>query len=117
LIFCLFSVILRYTGDAPSKKSHPITTQINEILSTIGRCPPLADELYVQLIKQTTSNKSDRVDACMKVDYSYSPVTKLSGEYLQVWRLLSIVTAYVDCSDTLRPYLMKYLMVREAESA
>ena len=67
---------------------------MNELLANVGRHSALVDECYVQLIKQTTSNKSDRPDGPMRV-----------------WRLLSIVTAYVDCSDTLRPYLMKYLTV------
>lgn len=40
-------------------------------------------------MKQTTSNKSD---SCQRG-----------------WRLLSIVAAYFTCSDTLKPFLLKYL--------
>lgn len=49
----------------------------------------LRDEVYCQLMKQTTSNKTD---SCQRG-----------------WRLLSIVAAYFMCSETLRPFLLKYL--------
>ena len=49
----------------------------------------LRDEIYCQLMKQTTSNKTE---SCQRG-----------------WRLLSIVAAYFMCSDVLRPFLLKYL--------
>lgn len=54
--------------------------------------PEIRDEVYCQLAKQTTSNRS------MK------PKSAIMG-----WRLFSIVGAYCDCSEVLRPYLFKYL--------
>lgn len=52
----------------------------------------MRDEVYCQLMKQTTSNKSPKLDSCQRG-----------------WRLFSIVAAYFKCSETLRPYLFKYL--------
>lgn len=52
----------------------------------------LRDELYCQVMKQTTSNKSSIPDSCQRG-----------------WRLFSIIAAYFTCSDILRPYLFKYL--------
>ena len=52
----------------------------------------LRDEVYCQLMKQTTNNKSPNPDSCQRG-----------------WRLFSIVAAYFTCSEALRPYLTKYL--------
>jgi hypothetical protein len=52
----------------------------------------LRDEVYCQLMKQTTNNKSMKPDSCQRG-----------------WRLFSIVAAYFVCSETLKPYLFKYL--------
>ena len=43
-------------------------------------------------MRQTTSNRSAREDSCARG-----------------WRLLGLVAAFFACSDTLRPYLEKYL--------
>jgi myosin XV len=47
--------------------------------------PELRDEVYCQLMKQTTSNRSQAPDSCQRA-----------------WRLMSILAAYFTCSDTLR---------------
>jgi myosin-15 len=52
----------------------------------------LCDEIYCQLIKQTTNNKSAKADSCMKG-----------------WRLMSILSAYFKPSDAFKPYLLKYV--------
>lgn len=52
----------------------------------------LRDEVFCQLMKQTTNNKSQHPDSCQRG-----------------WRLFSIVAAYFTCSDHLKPYLTKYL--------
>lgn len=52
----------------------------------------LRDEVYCQLMKQTTNNKSPNPDSCQRG-----------------WRIFSIVAAYFTCSDGLKPYLTKYL--------
>lgn len=52
----------------------------------------LRDEVYCQLMKQTTSNRSTVTDSVQRA-----------------WRLLSILTAYFGCSEELEPYLMEHL--------
>lgn len=52
----------------------------------------LRDEIYCQLMKQTTNNKSPNPDSCQRG-----------------WRIFSIIAAYFTCSEGLRPYLTKYL--------
>ncbi|KXJ76518.1 hypothetical protein RP20_CCG009528 [Aedes albopictus] len=52
----------------------------------------LRDEVYCQLIKQTTANRSACPESAQRA-----------------WRLLSILAAYFGCSDALRPYLIEHL--------
>ncbi|XP_022668747.1 unconventional myosin-XV-like isoform X2 [Varroa destructor] len=87
-----FIQIMRYMGDYPMAKGLLEVDCVYSILSTLHKYPMLHDEVYCQLIKQCTSNKSSKLDSCQKG-----------------WRLLSIVTAYFDCSDNLRPYLFHFL--------
>lgn len=52
----------------------------------------LRDEVYCQLMKQTTANRSSFPDSSQRA-----------------WRLLSILAAYFGCSDSLKPYLIEHL--------
>lgn len=52
----------------------------------------LRDEVYCQLMKQTTHNRSPNPESSQRA-----------------WRLLSILAAYFGCSDALRPYLAEHL--------
>lgn len=52
----------------------------------------LRDEVYCQLMKQTTNNKSPHPESCQRA-----------------WRLLSVVAAYFACSDVLLPFLTEHL--------
>lgn len=52
----------------------------------------LRDEVYCQLMKQTTTNRSPNPESVQRA-----------------WRLMSILAAYFSCSDALRPYLMEHL--------
>lgn len=52
----------------------------------------LRDEVYCQLMKQTTANRSPNPDSSQRA-----------------WRLLSILAAYFGCSDALKPYLLEHL--------
>lgn len=58
----------------------------------MGRPLPLGltDEVYCQIMKQTTNNTNQK-----------------SAQ--RGWRLFTILAAYFTCSDTLKPYLFKYL--------
>lgn len=65
------------------------------IFSTPQHCHKhltLRDEVYCQLIKQTTANRSACPESAQRA-----------------WRLLSILAAYFGCSDALRPYLIEHL--------
>ncbi|XP_039291022.1 unconventional myosin-XV [Nilaparvata lugens] len=84
-----FECAMRYMGDLPTT---PDLTEVKCVYTILMHChkhEPLRDEVYCQLMKQTTSNKNE---SCQRG-----------------WRLLSIVAAYFTCSDTLRPFLLKYL--------
>ncbi|KAI1732084.1 myTH4 domain-containing protein [Ditylenchus destructor] len=87
-----FLCIMRYMGDEGLKRGQSYTDCIYELLSLCHRYVPLRDEIYCQLVKQVTSNKSQNPDSLVRG-----------------WRLISIVTAYFACSETMRPYLVKYL--------
>ena len=52
----------------------------------------LRDEVYCQLMKQTTANRSTFADSSQRA-----------------WRLLSILAAYFGCSEALKPYLIEHL--------
>lgn len=52
----------------------------------------LRDEVYCQLMKQTTANRSQCTDSSQRA-----------------WRLLSVLAAYFGCSDALKPYLLEHL--------
>ncbi|CAB4070030.1 unnamed protein product [Lepeophtheirus salmonis] len=65
---------------------------VNTILMYCHKLESIRDEVYCQIMKQTTNNKSMSKDSCQKG-----------------WRLFTIIAAYFSCSEILRPYLFKYL--------
>lgn len=84
---------MRYMGDYPLAKSGQKEIDcVYLVLQTLHHQPQLIDEVYCQLMKQTTNNKSSLADSCQKG-----------------WRLMTILCAYYKASDKLRPYLFKYL--------
>ncbi|KAL3238861.1 hypothetical protein MRX96_021884 [Rhipicephalus microplus] len=87
-----FLSIMRYMGDYPMSKNQSEVDCVYSILVSCHKIPALRDEVYCQIIKQTTSNKSSKPDSCQRG-----------------WRLFSIVAAYFDCSENLKPYLFKFL--------
>ncbi|XP_076381481.1 unconventional myosin 10A isoform X2 [Megalopta genalis] len=87
-----FLCLMRYMGDQPLP---PDTSEVKCVYTILMHChkyEQLRDEVYCQLMKQTTNNKSPNPDSCQRG-----------------WRIFSIVAAYFTCSDGLRPYLTKYL--------
>ncbi|KAK1130085.1 hypothetical protein K0M31_019769 [Melipona bicolor] len=87
-----FLCLMRYMGDQPLP---PDTSEVKCVYTILMHCHKyelLRDEVYCQLMKQTTNNKSPNPDSCQRG-----------------WRIFSIVAAYFTCSDGLRPYLIKYL--------
>ncbi|KAJ8922959.1 hypothetical protein NQ315_001505 [Exocentrus adspersus] len=87
-----FDCILRYCGDLPLTPDMSEVKCVYTVLMHCHKYAQLRDEVYCQLMKQTTSNKSDQPESCQRA-----------------WRLLSIVAAYFACSDNLLPFLMEHL--------
>ncbi|XP_076680726.1 unconventional myosin 10A isoform X1 [Andrena cerasifolii] len=87
-----FLCLMMYMGDQPLP---PDSSEVKCVYTVLMHCHEyelLRDEVYCQLMKQTTNNKSPNPDSCQRG-----------------WRIFSIVAAYFACSDGLRPYLTKYL--------
>ncbi|XP_064096637.1 unconventional myosin-XV-like isoform X2 [Macrobrachium nipponense] len=87
-----FVAVMRYMGDYPMA---PQNTEVHCVYTILMNCHKhlaLRDEVYCQIMKQTTNNKSSIPDSCQRG-----------------WRLFCIVAAYFTCSDNLKPYLFKYL--------
>ena len=87
-----FTSILRYMGDLPLLKGQRDVDCALTILSLCYKFDDIKDEVFCQVMKQTTNNKSPVLDSCQKG-----------------WRLFSIIAAYFTCSDQLKPFLFKYL--------
>jgi len=83
---------MRFMGDYPLAKNQQDIDCIYFILQALHHHKELVDEIYCQLMKQTTNNKSTKAESCQKG-----------------WRLMAIMCAYYKASDTLKPYLFKYL--------
>lgn len=79
-------------GDYPLVKNQKDIDCIYFLLQALHHHTELCDEVYCQLLKQITNNKSTKADSCQKG-----------------WRLMAILTAYYKASDLLKPYLFKYL--------
>ncbi|KAG5682503.1 hypothetical protein PVAND_011852 [Polypedilum vanderplanki] len=87
-----FECVLRYCGDLP--QDHEFT-EVKCVYTVLMHCHKhliLRDEVYCQLMKQTTANRSTCSDSSQRA-----------------WRLLSILAAYFGCSESLRPYLVEHL--------
>ena len=87
-----FACIMRYMGDLPLLKNQHEVDCVNTILMYCHKFDTIRDEVYCQIMKQTTNNKSVVKDSCQKG-----------------WRLFSIIAAYFTCSELLQSYLFKYL--------
>ncbi|KAK5964470.1 hypothetical protein GCK32_002933, partial [Trichostrongylus colubriformis] len=87
-----FMCIMRYMGDEPIRRGETITDAVYRLLLICHKNPALRDEVYCQIIRQTTNNKSSKPDSSIRG-----------------WRLFSILTAYFESSLALRPYLINYL--------
>ncbi|KAK6048357.1 myTH4 domain protein, partial [Cooperia oncophora] len=83
---------MRYMGDEPIRRGETITDAVYRLLLLCHKNPALRDEVYCQIIRQTTNNKSSKPDSSIRG-----------------WRLFSILTAYFESSLALRPYLINYL--------
>jgi myosin XV len=92
VLFLFFKEIMKFMHDYPLAKNQKEVDCIYFLLQALHHHSELCDEIYCQLMKQTTSNKSTKHDSCAKG-----------------WRLLTIICTYFKASDRLKPYLFKYL--------
>uniref|UniRef100_K7FSJ5 Myosin XVA n=1 Tax=Pelodiscus sinensis TaxID=13735 RepID=K7FSJ5_PELSI len=86
-----FQAVMKFMGDWPLRGQ----TELDVVCAVLKVCAEhevMRDEVYCQVVKQTTDNTSPKTDSCQKG-----------------WRLLYILTAYYKCSEVLRPYLLQHL--------
>eukprot|EP00049_Salpingoeca_infusionum_P014556 m.275108 g.275108 ORF g.275108 m.275108 type:complete len:2303 (+) comp15693_c0_seq2:157-7065(+) len=86
-----FMNIMRFMGDYMAKGKTELDV-VTTILETCRQHEVLRDEVYCQLMKQVTNNKSQRVESCSRG-----------------WRLIAIVTAFSKPSEKFEPYLRSFL--------
>ncbi|VDM92703.1 unnamed protein product [Litomosoides sigmodontis] len=91
-------------GDEGLKRGQTFTDCIYELLMICHQYHSLRDEVYCQIIRQTTNNRSSNCFGNEFIRIIVRTSTSIRG-----WRLFSILTAYFDCSPVLKPYLLKYL--------
>ncbi|XP_075265474.1 unconventional myosin-XV-like isoform X2 [Convolutriloba macropyga] len=86
-----FKNLLRFTGD--TKKEHKADYNIvYDLLKISKKSLELSDEVYCQLIKQTTENRSLKKDG-----------------YFKYWRLFALLASFSQCSNNLKRYMWRYL--------
>lgn len=95
-----FSALMSYMTDLPLVQKYTDVDCAMRILKICHKYPELREEVYCQLCKQTTYNRSIN-----------------SMSLIRGWRFFSLFTAYNDCSEMLRPYLTKYLENSAMESS
>lgn len=93
-----FQLIMKFMWDLPLSKHQKETDVVFNLLKMCRDIQDLSDEVYCQLIKQVTSNKSLKPESCGRG-----------------WRLMIIITAYVKCSDHFEPYLVHFLQTTASD--
>ncbi|EPB78933.1 FERM central domain protein [Ancylostoma ceylanicum] len=56
----MYICIMRYMGDEPIRRGETITDAVYRLLLICHKHPALRDEVYCQIIRQTTNNKSNK---------------------------------------------------------
>uniref|UniRef100_A0A8C0ZJL6 MyTH4 domain-containing protein n=1 Tax=Cyanistes caeruleus TaxID=156563 RepID=A0A8C0ZJL6_CYACU len=86
-----FQAVMKFMGDHPLRGQ----TELDAVCTILKLCAEhevLRDEVFCQIIKQTTNNTSSKPDSCQRG-----------------WRLLYILAAYYKCSEVLWPFLLAFL--------
>lgn len=87
----IFKGIMKFMGDMRRDRQETNAELIAYVLKTGREVLDMRDEIFCQLAKQTTNNRSDNRESCSRG-----------------WKLMMLCTAYFDCSQLLRPYINKY---------
>merc|ERR1719322_682686 len=87
-----FACIMRFMGDMPLLKNQMDVECALMVLTYCHKHEEIKVAVFCQIMKQTTNNKSEVPESAQKG-----------------WRLFSILAAYFTCSDSLKPFLFKYL--------
>ena len=118
-----FACVMRYMGDMPLLKNQHEVDCVNTIFLYCRQFEPIRDEVYCQIMKQTTNNKSMNPVSLMelliylmmiviKTPFSlfwWKQFQNFQDSCQRGWRLFSIIAAQFTSSELLKPYLFKYL--------
>ena len=110
-----FASVMRYMGDMPLLKNQHEVDCVNTIFVYCRQFEPIRDEVYCQIMKQTTNNKSMNpvreklISVTMDSQENKCEIDWFQDSCQRGWRLFSIIAAQFTCSDLLKPYLFKFL--------
>ena len=122
-----FACVMRYMGDMPLLKNQHEVDCVNTIFLYCRQFETIRDEVYCQIMKQTTNNKSmnpvslillskyDNINCSIKHKLKTCVNDFVFISYIfqdscqRGWRLFSIIAAQFTSSELLKPYLFKYL--------
>ncbi|XP_055705613.1 rho GTPase-activating protein 39 isoform X2 [Phlebotomus papatasi] len=86
----LFKLVQIYMGDRKARQGMSLNSVVIDIISLAVQQPPLRDELYVQLCRQTTENPSRE-------------------SLIRGWELMAICLSFLPPSPTFQPALLNYM--------